>query len=67
MNESCEWLHRVDWEMDWEDENVWHTSCGQEFQLHTGTPKENSFRYCCYCGKELVEKVSVSKYEDEEV
>jgi len=40
----------------YEDEDgVWHTDCEKMFVLNTGTPTENKMRYCCYCGKNLVE------------
>ncbi len=41
-----------DWTYD-EDEDCWHTECGECFVLNDGTPEENNFKYCYHCGKEL--------------
>lgn len=38
---------------DFDGDEVFETSCGHAFQLTTGTPEENGFQYCCYCGKPL--------------
>jgi hypothetical protein len=48
-DDKCEWTFD-------EIEECWNTSCGEGFWLETGTPKENGFEYCPYCGRELVEK-----------
>lgn len=37
-----------------DDDGVWHTTCGDEFCLDSGTPEENSMKYCPFCGHELV-------------
>lgn len=43
----CEWI---------EDENgTWDTGCGNAFQITDGTPAENRFKFCAYCGGALVE------------
>ena len=34
----------------------WETECGNAFIIDVGTPTENEFTYCCFCGKKLVEK-----------
>ncbi len=33
----------------------WETSCDNGFEFNDGTPSENSFCFCPYCGLELVE------------
>lgn len=33
----------------------WETECGNRFVLTEGTPTENDMKYCCYCGRQLVE------------
>ncbi len=48
-NKFCYWS-RAD-----EDTDMWETSCEQAFCLDEGTPKENDFKFCVYCGKPLVE------------
>ena len=48
-NKYCYWS-RAD-----EDSDCWETSCDQAFCLDEGTPTENKFKYCSYCGKPLIE------------
>lgn len=43
------------WQID--DEGIYETGCGNRFEFWEGTPKENRFIYCPYCGKPLIEKV----------
>jgi hypothetical protein len=48
--EQCEWC--VD------DYAIWHTDCGNTdcgnaFYFEVGTPAENGFKFCPYCGKKL--------------
>jgi hypothetical protein len=38
-----------------ENDGYWETDCKHTFWLDTGTPFENKFEFCPYCGKELVE------------
>jgi hypothetical protein len=45
----CQWVGTDD------DFNIWSTDCGEEFYLDEGSPRENGFEYCCFCGKPLVE------------
>ncbi len=46
---KCEWrLGR------WEYE-PWVGTCGIEWSLHDGTPKDNDMNFCPKCGKPLVE------------
>ena len=44
------------WKMVDSDYNIWETDCGVSFVLEDGTPKENHLRYCCYCGRKLIEE-----------
>ena len=44
---SCTWTE--------DDEGNWHTKCGQAHQFINGTPKENHYGFCPYCGKEICE------------
>ena len=46
---SCEWVQ------DDEDSNVWGTSCGNIFCLEETGPEDLGMRFCCFCGKPLVE------------
>lgn len=55
MNTSqCEWKQ--------DDDGIWHTQCGRSFEFIDDGPTENKFRFCCYCGAELVER----EYEEAE-
>jgi hypothetical protein len=39
-----------------ENENGWwETGCSNLFQFVSGTPSENHFGYCPYCGKKITE------------
>jgi hypothetical protein len=39
-----------------ENENGWwETGCSNLFQFVSGTPSENHFDYCPYCGKKITE------------
>jgi len=41
---------------EWHDEgDYWHTECGNDFEIIDGTPIENNFQFCPYCGGELVD------------
>ena len=31
--------------------------CEEEFTFTCGTPEENKYRYCCYCGRKISEYV----------
>lgn len=43
---SCAWKN--------DDDGTWHTSCGGAFVFtNDDDPKENGFKYCCYCGAKL--------------
>ena len=44
---------RCKWE-ETQDGN-WETECGNLFIFELGTPTENRFKYCPYCGKQLTE------------
>jgi hypothetical protein len=38
-----------------EDEGVWGADCGHEFVINDGTPEENDMKFCCFCGKRIVQ------------
>ena len=53
MSEAgCVWTSQ-----EWEDS--WDTSCGESLVIIDGTPSHNSMRFCCYCGRPLVESEAV--------
>jgi len=41
------------WSQEDENSDIWSTSCGENFILNEGTPEENKFKFCNYCGKEI--------------
>ena len=55
MSKDCHWAHN--------EEGYWETTCGDIFEVTEGTPSENNMRFCCYCGKRLVE-VEIAEAED---
>lgn len=54
--ETCEWT--LD---QWDGAH--HTSCGEAFCLDDGALKDNSIRYCCYCGKPVKEVIARDEEE----
>ena len=57
MAKECEWKHSAGYEENtWNDSDVWFTACDNAFEFNEGGPKENHFKYCCYCGGELIQK-----------
>lgn len=42
-----------EWKLCDEEANVYDTSCGNPHILIEGTPKENNYEYCPYCGKKI--------------
>jgi len=57
MNEYCTWHE--------DEDGLWWTDCKEIHEFFDGTPIENSYRFCPYCGKALVEKRF--EYEEEDV
>lgn len=53
----CSWIEDSD--------GTWETQCDHYFVVMEGTPAENGFRFCCYCGGELF--LSPFDETDEEV
>lgn len=39
-----------------DDSGNWDTGCGQIFIINEGTPKENQFHFCCFCGGKLAQE-----------
>lgn len=54
------------WDQDGDDSDVWATDCSHYFSIIEGTPAECGFRYCCYCGRPLVESPHTPDDEDED-
>lgn len=49
---SCTWTIDAD---SFGECEAWRTDCDNRFVLIDGTPSENGFRFCPYCGRALVE------------
>jgi len=43
------------WRLHDEATGTYEASCGEWYSLIDGTPGENNFRYCMYCGREIRE------------
>lgn len=60
---SCTWkLHKNG---PWVDE-VWATECDNDFIMADGTPTENEFKWCCFCGGRIIDEVVVGYDDDDE-
>lgn len=44
---------RCNWTED--SDGNWDTTCGNTFVIESGTPADNNFHWCCYCGKKLAQ------------
>ena len=42
-----------EWKFEDEEANLYLTGCQQRQLIFDGTPKENWYRYCPYCGKKI--------------
>ncbi len=51
MKNSCYWKDEDIGFSD--DEGHYYTACGSAFYFASDGPKENNFKYCCYCGKPI--------------
>lgn len=47
---TCEWTHD-----DYHDK--WDTVCGNAHCFIDGTPYQNNYRWCPYCGRKLIQEV----------
>ena len=45
------------WKLEDEEVNLYVTGCKEYHLLCEGTPEENKYRYCPYCGKNIKEVV----------
>jgi hypothetical protein len=43
-------LRVCEWTTNDPDVNIWATDCGETFLIESGTPENNSMRFCCFCG-----------------
>ena len=47
---TCKWTHD-----DLCGDRYYDSECGENFVFNSGNTKDNGFKYCPYCGKEIVE------------
>lgn len=60
---TCTW--RLEKHEFLDSDGVYDTECRETFQFFTGDAKDNSFKFCPYCGKYIHEEIIVHKEEDE--
>lgn len=69
--ERCEEINRLkaelaekeefcEWKLWDEESNVYETTCGNLTILSNGTPKENKYGFCPYCGRKIKEVQNVN-------
>ena len=46
--------HVCEWKLEDEEANLYLTGCQQRQLIFEGSPKENGYRYCHYCGKKIL-------------
>jgi hypothetical protein len=51
-SETCEWGQTDDVDLEI---SRWWTTCDETFTFIEGGPRWNGCKFCCYCGKPLVE------------
>lgn len=44
------------WDADYPGSDMFSTSCKHAFRLDDGGPEENEMKFCCFCGRPLVEE-----------
>ena len=55
MNDFCFWIEHP-------EPGAWQAECNKKaFYFYEGSPKENGFEFCPYCGNELKENVPAIK------
>ena len=48
-NSTCNWYQNE------EDSSDFSSDCGVQFAFNEGMPSENYMKFCCKCGKKLIE------------
>ena len=46
-----------EWKLEDEEVNLYLTGCQKRKLIFEGTPEENGYRYCPYCGKKILEQL----------
>lgn len=55
MVESVQWSRDATCTWTQDGDGIWQTSCGEGFVFDCDGPTGNKLKFCCYCGKALVE------------
>ena len=55
---TCQWTQNED--------GAWESACGHRWEFIEGGPTENGMKFCCYCGKPLVDVPYIEERDDEE-
>jgi hypothetical protein len=42
------------WDLNDEDSNIWLSGCMNDFIFNEGSPSDNGFKFCPYCGKLII-------------
>lgn len=56
MNEKCAWTE--------DGYGLWWAACKEIYEFFDGTPTENSYKFCPYCGNVLKEERYKDQKED---
>ena len=48
---NCHWTQ----DDDWDNSSTYHTDCGEAFDIINETPDSNGMKFCCYCGRHLIQ------------
>ena len=59
-------LFQCEWTQDGLDGEEWGTDCGESWTFIVGGPVKNRMRFCCFCGKRLVEVMCVEPEDTDE-
>jgi hypothetical protein len=51
-NKDCTWS-QIELDCD-----TWSASCGNEFTINDGTPRDNNLKFCCFCGGVLHQRTA---------
>ena len=55
---TCNWY-------EGDDGGPWATQCNELFNIENEGPEANGMKFCCFCGKKLVEVVAEAEEGDE--
>jgi rRNA maturation endonuclease Nob1 len=47
-------------------DDTWEASCDNLFVFNDGTPEQNDFKFCPYCGGKLEQVVSIFEGDDDD-